>query len=169
LNKAGQNGGCPAKRGRPAKAKKAKEQETTEETITGVKGGRDMAKQVSDNSEEQVNGNPNDSRAESTRLAFDELSCIRCKLSPHNGDKGIKGLATKKIDMGKYDCEEVESVISPRSEKFPNGRIVMEAVVLQPADEIRLSNAMDFGLDEGNTGCLRERFVKALSERPSDE
>jgi hypothetical protein len=41
--------------------------------------------------------------------------------------------------------------------------------VLQPADEIRLSNAMDFGLDEGNTGCLRERFVKALSERLSDE
>jgi hypothetical protein len=137
--------------------------------LTGVKGGRDMAKQVSDDYKEQVNGNPNDSRAESTRLAFDELSCIRCKLSPHNGDKGIKGLATKKIDMGKYDCEEVESVIIPRSEKFPNGRIVMEAVVLQSADEIRLSNAMGFGLDEDNTGRLCERVVKAPSERPSDE
>jgi hypothetical protein len=32
LNQAGQNGEGPAKRGRPAKAKKAKEQKTTEET-----------------------------------------------------------------------------------------------------------------------------------------
>jgi hypothetical protein len=160
LNQAGQNGGDPAKRGRPARAKKSKEQKTIEETITGVKGGKDIAKQAT--------GNFNDSRAGSTRLAFDELSCTRCKLSPRNGDKGIKGLATKNISVEKHDWEEVESVISPRSEKFPNGRIVTEAVVLQPGDEIRLSNAMDFGLDEDATGCFRERFVKASPERPSD-
>jgi hypothetical protein len=62
-----------------------------------------MAKQVSDDSEEQVNGNSNDSRAESTRLAFDELSCTCCKNSLHNGDKGTKGLATEKIAIGNYD------------------------------------------------------------------
>jgi hypothetical protein len=45
----------------------------------------------------------------------------------------------------------------------------MEAVVLQLGDEIRLSNAMGFGLDEDNTGRLCERVVKASSERPSDE
>ena len=169
LNQAGQNGRGPAKCGRPAKAKKAKEQKTIEETITGVIGGKNIAKQVSDDSEEQANGKSNDSRAESTRLAFDELSCTRCKLSLHNGDKGIKGLATEKIAIGKYDCEEVENAISPRSEKFPNGRIVMEAVVLQPGDEIRLSNAMDFGLDEDDTGRLCEWVVKESSERSSDE
>jgi hypothetical protein len=134
-----------------------------------VQGGKDIAKQVSDDPEEQANGNSNDSRADSTRLGFDGLSCTCCKLSPHNGDKDIKGLAMKEIAMGKYDCEEVESAISPRSEKFPNGRIAMEAVVLQPGDEIRLSNAMDFGLDEEDTGRLCERVVKASSERSSDE
>jgi len=44
LNQAGQNGGGPAKCGRPAKAKKAKEQKTIEETITGVIGGKNIAK-----------------------------------------------------------------------------------------------------------------------------
>jgi hypothetical protein len=135
LNQAGQNGGSPAKSGRPAKAKNAKEQKKIEKTITGVKSSKDVANQVSDGSEEQANGNSKYSRAESTRLAFDELTCTGCKHSPHNGDKGIKGLVTKKIAVGKYDCEEVESVISPRSEKFPNGRIVMQAVVLQPGLE----------------------------------
>ena len=86
--------------------------------------------------------------------------CARAWISAHDGDKDIKGLATKKIVVEKYDREEVESVISPRSEKFPNRRIGTEAVVLQPGEEIHLSNVMDFGLDEDDTvGGLRERFT----------
>lgn len=85
--------------------------------------------------------------------------CARAWISAHDGDKDIKGLATKKIVVKKYDREEVESVISPRSEKFPNRRTGTEAVVLQPGEEIRLSNAMDFGLNEDDTGGLCERFT----------
>jgi hypothetical protein len=48
----------------------------------------------------------------------------------------------------KYDREKVESVISPRSEKFPNRRTGTEAVVLQVGEEITLSQSMDFGPDE---------------------
>jgi hypothetical protein len=85
--------------------------------------------------------------------------CARAWISAHDGDKDVKGLATKKIVVEKYDREEVESVISPRSEKFPNRRIGTEAVVLQSGEEIRLSHAMDFGLEEGDTAVLRERFT----------
>jgi Beta-lactamase superfamily domain len=84
----------------------------------------------------------------------------RAWISAHDGDKDIKGLATKKIVVEKFEREEVESVISPRSEKFPHRRIGTEAVVLQPGEEIRLSNAMDFGLDEDdNIGGIHERFT----------
>ncbi|KAE9381404.1 hypothetical protein N431DRAFT_457999 [Stipitochalara longipes BDJ] len=88
-------------------------------------------------------------------LDISQNLCARAWISAHDGDKDIKGVATKKIVIEKYDREEVESVISPRSAKFPNRRIGTEAVVLQPGEEIRLSNAMDFGFDEDdNEGGL---------------
>jgi hypothetical protein len=86
--------------------------------------------------------------------------CARAWISAHDGDKDTKGLATKKITIEKYDREEVESVISPRSEKFPNKRTGTEAVVLQPGEEIRLSHAMDFGPEEDDTAnVLHEQFT----------
>jgi len=86
--------------------------------------------------------------------------CARAWISAHDGDKDTKGLATKKIVIEKYDREEVESVISPRSEKFPNKRPGTEAVVLQPGEKIQLSQAMDFGPEEDDTaGVLRERYT----------
>jgi hypothetical protein len=86
--------------------------------------------------------------------------CARAWISAHDGEKDTKGIATKKIVVKKYDREEVESVISPRSEKFPNKRTGTEAVVLKPGEEIVLSQAMDFGPEEDDTACvLRERFT----------
>jgi len=46
----------------------------------------------------------------------------------------------------KWDREEVESVVSPRSEKFPEGaKTGTQAVVLGVGGEITLSQAMRFG------------------------
>ena len=66
-------------------------------------------------------------------------------ISAHDGDKDVSGFANTKIKIDKYPREEVESVISPRSEKFPDRRIGTEAVILESGEEITLSQAMDFG------------------------
>ena len=66
-------------------------------------------------------------------------------ISAHDGDKDVSGFANTKIKINKYPREEVESVISPRSEKFPDRRIGTEAVILESGEEITLSQAMDFG------------------------
>jgi hypothetical protein len=71
--------------------------------------------------------------------------CARAWISAHDGDKDTKGLATTKIVIKKYGREEVESIVSPRSEKFPHKRTGTEAVVLKSGEEIRLSRAMEFG------------------------
>lgn len=74
--------------------------------------------------------------------------CARAWISAHDGDKETTGIASSRITVEKYDREKVESVISPRSEKFPNRRTGTEAVVLQVGEEITLSQSMDFGPDE---------------------
>jgi hypothetical protein len=74
--------------------------------------------------------------------------CARAWISAHDEDKDTKGLATKKIVIKKYDREEVESIVSPRSEKFPHKRKGTEAVVLKSGEEIRLSQTMEFGPDD---------------------
>ncbi|KAG9235765.1 hypothetical protein BJ875DRAFT_259750 [Amylocarpus encephaloides] len=61
--------------------------------------------------------------------------CATAWISAHDGDKETKGFASSKIVVEKYDREQVESVISPRSDKFPNHRTGTEAVVLQPGEE----------------------------------
>jgi hypothetical protein len=58
----------PAKRGRPAKVKKAKQQKAVEETMTGVENDKDVAKQINDASEEQADGNGKDGEADSTQV-----------------------------------------------------------------------------------------------------
>jgi hypothetical protein len=74
-----------------------------------------------------------------------ENLCARAWISAHDGDKELKGFASSKLVVEKYEREDVESVISPRSEKFPNRRIGTEAVVLDVGEEIHLNSAMDFG------------------------
>jgi hypothetical protein len=66
-------------------------------------------------------------------------------ISAHDGDKDVSGFANNKIKIDKYPREEVESVISPRSEKFPERGTGTEAIILDSGEEITLSQAMDFG------------------------
>lgn len=79
--------------------------------------------------------------------------CAKAWISAHDGDKDTSGFANAKIKIEKFPREEVESVISPRSEKFPHRREGTEAVILGSGEEITLSNVMDFGLprDESET------------------
>ncbi|CAG8972907.1 hypothetical protein HYALB_00001327 [Hymenoscyphus albidus] len=67
--------------------------------------------------------------------------CARVWISAHDGDKILKGYATTKLVVTKYDKEDVESIVSPMSVGFPN-RKGTEVVVLQPGDEKCLTQAM---------------------------
>lgn len=66
-------------------------------------------------------------------------------ISAHDGDKVTTGFANNKITIKKFPREQVESVVSPRSDKFPGKRMGTEAVVLQSGEEITLNGIMDFG------------------------
>ena len=70
--------------------------------------------------------------------------CAKVWISAHDGDKDSSGLANAKIKVEKFPKEEVESVISPRSAKFPNRRIGTEAVILESGEEITLSGGVGF-------------------------
>jgi hypothetical protein len=85
--------------------------------------------------------------------------CAKAWISAHDGDKETTGFANNKIVVQKYAREEVESVVSPRSEKFPGKRMGTEAVVLQSGEEITLNQIMDFGVDSEDDGSERS-FVK---------
>ncbi|KAG0650782.1 hypothetical protein D0Z07_2742 [Hyphodiscus hymeniophilus] len=74
--------------------------------------------------------------------------CAKAWISAHDSDKDSSGLANLKIKIEKFAREEVEAVVSPRSEKFPDRRIGTEAVILESGEEITLSGSMDFGRDE---------------------
>lgn len=71
-------------------------------------------------------------------------------ISAHDGDKDVSGFANNKIKIDKYPREEVESVISPRSEKFPDRRIGTQAVILDSGEETTLSQAMDFPYEDSH-------------------
>ncbi|TVY13616.1 hypothetical protein LARI1_G007194 [Lachnellula arida] len=81
-------------------------------------------------------------------LEIAQKLCAKAWISAHDGDKETTGLANTRIIVERYDREKVESVISPRSEKFPDRRTGTEAVVLKAGEEITLSHSMDFGSDE---------------------
>lgn len=89
----------------------------------------------------------------------------RAWISAHDGDKDISGFANAKIKIEKFEREEVESVISPRSEKFPDRRTGTEAVILESGEEITLSSAMDFGPRDSEDG--HEKFM-SLSQAASE-
>ena len=72
--------------------------------------------------------------------------CAKAWISAHDGEKDTRGFASSKVVKRKWDREEVESVVSPRSEKFPEGASTgTQAVVLGVGGEITLSQAMRFG------------------------
>jgi hypothetical protein len=71
--------------------------------------------------------------------------CAKAWISAHDETKETKGFASKKAVTERYGREEVESVVSPRSEKFPHRRVGTEAVVLEVGRELRLCQGMDFG------------------------
>jgi hypothetical protein len=71
--------------------------------------------------------------------------CAKAWISAHDGDKETTGFANNAIQVEKYAREEIEKVISPRSEHFPRRRAGTEAVKLEPGEEITLTQAMDFG------------------------
>ena len=68
--------------------------------------------------------------------------CAKAWISAHDGDKETTGFASSKVVTHKYGREEVESVVSPRSEKFPYQRTGTEAVVLNVGEELNLTQAM---------------------------
>lgn len=70
-------------------------------------------------------------------------------ISAHDGDKESKGFANNRITIQKYPREEVESVVSPRSDKFPSRRTGTEAVILEAGEELTLTRATELlGCDD---------------------
>jgi hypothetical protein len=96
-------------------------------------------------------------------LEIAQKLCAKAWISAHDGDKDSRGFANHKVVVEKYEREEVESVVSPRSDKFPHRmKLGTEAVVLQVGEEIHLSQSMDFGpLDDDMSE--RETFMSMAS------
>lgn len=78
-------------------------------------------------------------------------------ISAHDADKETTGFATNKIIIEKFPREQVESVVSPRSGRFPGKKVGTEAVVLESGEEITLNGIMDFGSDDESDDS-HERF-----------
>jgi hypothetical protein len=76
--------------------------------------------------------------------------CAKAWISAHDGVKETTGVATFKTVIHKIGREEVESVVSPRSEKFPSRKMDTEVVVLQSGEEITFDRLMEFGLDDSS-------------------
>lgn len=70
--------------------------------------------------------------------------CAKAWISAHDGDKETKGFGSAKIVTQKYGREEVESVVSPRNEKFADSKIGTKVVILEVGEEIGLSQGMNF-------------------------
>lgn len=69
----------------------------------------------------------------------------RTWISAHDGAKETKGFASKKLVLQKFEREEVEEVVSPRSEKFPDRRTGTEVVTLAAGEDLRVGPGM-FGV-----------------------
>lgn len=66
-------------------------------------------------------------------------------VSAHDEDKKIGGFVKGKIVTRRYEREEIEEVVSPRSEKFKRPRLGTDAVVLGVGEETTLSRCERFG------------------------
>ena len=74
--------------------------------------------------------------------------CAKAWISAHDADKDSSGFANAKIKIEKFPREEVEAVVSPRSDKFQDRRVGTEAVILMSGEEITLSGALASGRDD---------------------
>lgn len=95
--------------------------------------------------------------------------CAKVWISAHDGDKESRGFANNKIVIQKFPREEVESVVSPRMEKFSGRRIGTEAVVLEAGEETRLSRITEFKPDDASSSSdegLETKMITKLLERP---
>jgi hypothetical protein len=73
--------------------------------------------------------------------------CAKTWISAHDGDKVTTGVASWSIKSRKWEREEVESVVSPRSDKFPERRMGPEVLVLGTGEEVRLVQGLElFGM-----------------------
>lgn len=79
----------------------------------------------------------------------------RVWISAHDGEKEVAGLFTKRLATTKFQREEVERVVSPRTDTFSK-TIGTRAVVLEVGEEMLLSQCMELGL-------LDEEFVSSSS------
>lgn len=96
-------------------------------------------------------------------------------ISAHDGDKDTTGFANNKITIQKYPREEIESVVSPRSDKFTRRRTTgTEAVILEVGEEMTLTRMMECGSDDDtddtatslmnlNAGVKRARSVIGIN------
>jgi hypothetical protein len=66
----------------------------------------------------------------------------RCWISAHDAVKETRGFASRKLVVERFGREEVEEVVSPRSEKFPERRMGTEVVVLGVGEEMRIGPGM---------------------------
>lgn len=84
-------------------------------------------------------------------------------ISAHDGEKEVKGLATLQIATTKFEREEVERVVSPRTDKFSR-ELATRAVVLEVGEEIFLNQRMDFDdIPKGLSSFDRDTFVSCNS------
>jgi hypothetical protein len=93
-------------------------------------------------------------------LEIAQSLCAKVWISAHDGDKDTTGFANNKIKIQKFPREEVENVVSPRSDKFPGRKMGTEAVVLKAGEEITLNRIMQFGPCESDDGHLSESLAK---------
>ncbi|KAJ8069641.1 hypothetical protein OCU04_000075 [Sclerotinia nivalis] len=99
--------------------------------------------------------------------------CAKTWISAHDGDKTNSGVATWSIKSRKWEKEEVESVVSPRSENFQEKRgIGTEVLVLGSGEGVRLVQGSDVfgggvriereGLGDGTMGDNRDVDVEKV-------
>lgn len=70
-------------------------------------------------------------------------------ISAHDGDKEIKGIANGGLQITKYGISEVESIMSPRSDKFPaNKELGTKMVVLGVGEEYMVDGMNEIWKDD---------------------
>ncbi|KAH8815041.1 hypothetical protein F5884DRAFT_161088 [Xylogone sp. PMI_703] len=69
----------------------------------------------------------------------------KCWVGAHDGDKEIKGVASKKLKVTKWGVDQVQEIVSPRSERFEDRALATEVVALGVGEEITLARMVDIG------------------------
>jgi hypothetical protein len=59
----------------------------------------------------------------------------RCWISAHDGERVMSGFATSKMQTRMWHKDEVEEVVSPSSDRFPDRKIGTKVIVLGVGEE----------------------------------